>query len=57
MARVISVLLGLGLLATSGVAASFPRDFEEHAVVRESLALVPNAGLDSWNSGLTITER
>jgi hypothetical protein len=40
MRRVISVILGLGLLATTGVAADFPRSFQEQAAVQESLSRV-----------------
>jgi hypothetical protein len=40
MTRAISVLLGLGLLAATGVARGFPREFEEQAAVQESLSRV-----------------
>ncbi len=40
MTRAISVLLGLGLLATTGVAVDFPRSFQEQAAVQESLSRV-----------------
>jgi hypothetical protein len=40
MTRAISVLLGLGLLATIGVAADSPSTFQEHAAVQESLSRV-----------------
>jgi hypothetical protein len=48
MTRPISVLLGLGLLATSGVAAGFPRTIQEHAAVRESLSRVHPRMRASW---------
>ena len=57
MTRAISVLLGLGLLATAGVAADFPRSFQEHAAVQESLARGSYAGLDFWEPGMTISQR
>jgi len=40
MTRAISVLLGLGLLAATGVAADFPREIQERAAVQESLSRV-----------------
>jgi hypothetical protein len=40
MTRAISVVLCLGLLVTTGVAAGFPRTFQEHAAVQESLSRV-----------------
>jgi len=40
MTRAISVLLCLGLLVTTGVAAGFPRAFQEQAAVQESLSRV-----------------
>jgi hypothetical protein len=48
MTRAISVLLGLGLLATTGVAADFPREFQEHAAVQESLGRVHPRARASW---------
>ncbi len=48
MTRAISVLLGLGLLATTGVAADFPRTFQEHAAVQESLSRVHPRMRASW---------
>jgi hypothetical protein len=72
MTRAISVLLGLGLLATTGVAADFPRGFQEHAAVQESLGgvrfrfreFVPevtktgqNAALDFQLARMTISQR
>ncbi len=48
MTRAISVLLGLGLLAATGAAADFPRTFQEHAAVQESLARVHPRMRASW---------
>jgi hypothetical protein len=57
MTRAISVLLGLGLLAATGVAAGFPRSIQQQAVVQESLARRRDAGLDFHCSEMTISER
>jgi len=48
MTRAISVLLGLGLLVTTGVAAGLPREFKEHAAVQESLSRVHPRMRASW---------
>jgi hypothetical protein len=48
MTRAISVLLGLGLLATTGVAADSPSTFQEHAAVQESLSRVHPRMRASW---------
>jgi len=48
MTRVISVLLGLGLVASLGVAIGFPRSFEEHAAVMDSLREMPRWEQVRW---------
>jgi hypothetical protein len=48
MTRAILVALCLGLLAATGVAADFPRSFQEHAAVQESLARVHPRMRASW---------
>jgi len=48
MTRAISVILGLGLLVTAGVAAGVPRPFQERAAVRESLEHVSRKQWASW---------
>jgi len=46
--RTISAFLCLGLLVTTGVAAGFPRSFQEHAAVQESLSRVHPRMRASW---------
>jgi hypothetical protein len=48
MTSAISVLLGLGLLAATGVAADSPSMFQEHAAVQESLSRVHPRMRASW---------
>ncbi len=52
MTRAISVLLGLGILAATGVAADFPRTFQEQAAVMDSLRDV-----EPWQRRQWLAER
>ena len=48
MTRAISVLLGLGFLVTTGVAAGLPRTYQEQAEVQKSLSRVHPRARASW---------
>jgi hypothetical protein len=48
MTRAISIILGVGLVASFAAAKGFPREFQEHAAVKESLSRVHPRMRASW---------